>query len=81
MLAMQIFTSPVPLQVFANVWMAAPQAQASLRKVLNTWNGIFPDVMLAAVSERISSPLVRLTLTTDMPEPASTAVHASAMLG
>ncbi len=46
------------LQVFANVWLAAPQAQASLRKVLNTWTGIFPDAMLAAVSARIRGPMV-----------------------
>ena len=75
--------SSANLQVFANVWMAAPQAQASLRKVLNTWNGIFPEAMLAAVSARISSPGVSLAvpMTIDMPTPASTAVHASAMLG
>ncbi len=41
-----------------NVWTAAPLAQGSLRKVLNTWKGIFPDAMLAAVLRQIGSPVV-----------------------
>ena len=46
------------MQVFRNVWLAAPQAQGSLRKVLNTWKGIFPEAMLAAVARHIGSPAV-----------------------
>ena len=51
---------PVPsyMQVFLNVWLAAPQAQGSLRKVLNTWKDIFPEAMLAAVARQIGSPAV-----------------------
>ena len=48
------------MQVFLNVWMAAPQAQGSLRKVLNTWVGIFPEAMLAAVARQMGSPVVSI---------------------
>ena len=46
------------LQVFANAWMTAPQAQASLRKLLATWTSIFPEAVLAAVAGHIGSPAV-----------------------
>ena len=41
------------MQVFADVWSAAPQAQASLRKLLATWTNIFPEAVLAAVTSHI----------------------------
>ena len=41
------------MQVFANVWSAAPQAQASLRKLLATWASIFPEAVLTAVASHI----------------------------
>ncbi len=46
------------VQVFLNVWLAAPQAQGSLRKVLRTWTGIFPEATLATVARQIGSPVV-----------------------
>ncbi len=46
------------MQVFANVWSAAPQAQASLRKLLATWTNIFPEAVLAAVASHIGGPAV-----------------------
>ena len=51
------------MQVFLNVWLAAPQAQGSLRKVLRTWNGIFPEAMLATVARQIGSPPVGFPIT------------------
>ncbi|CAK0785565.1 hypothetical protein CVIRNUC_008775 [Coccomyxa viridis] len=50
-----LFASNMP-QVFANVWSAAPQAQASLRKLLATWTNIFPEAVLAAVASHIGGP-------------------------
>ncbi|CAL5224399.1 g7081 [Coccomyxa viridis] len=52
-----LFAGNMP-EVFLNVWLAAPQAQGSLRKVLRTWNGIFPDAVLATVARQIGSPVV-----------------------
>lgn len=46
------------MQVFANVWSAAPQAQASLRKLLATWTNIFPEAVLATVAGHVGGPAV-----------------------
>ena len=46
------------MQVFANVWSAAPQAQASLRKLLATWASIFPEAVLTAVASHIGGSAV-----------------------
>ena len=46
------------MQVFANVWLAAPHAQASLRKLLATWTNIFPETVLAAVASHVGGPAV-----------------------
>ena len=61
------------MQVFANVWLAAPQAQASLRKLLATWSNIFPDAVLAAVAGHIGGPAVSVL----GPDPISVACSST----
>ena len=41
------------------VWEASPPSAMALRKLLNTWQGLFPNAMLAAIAGRTAAAQVR----------------------
>jgi len=49
----------VILQVYMNVWEAAPQSRPALQKLFSFWRGFIPEQTLSNIMQRLSTQQVR----------------------